>query len=773
VSGTLSLDGGITWIHADTTPVRVAPNTQVQLTTTAPDADHVFVNWTSLPAATFGTPTLTTTTFTMPTVAATETVTVTANWQFVEPQHPLLTVMYGTFSLDGITWVPANTPVRVEPGTSVQLATTAPTVDHVFVNWTSTHDEDTAFGSRTATTTTFEMPDADVTETVTVTANWQFVEPEHPLLTVIYGTFTVDGGAPTTSARVAPGTEVELTTTAPTADHVFVNWTSTHDENTAFGSRTATTTTFEMPDADVTETVTVTANWRAEFGITVIRGTADLDRAYAGAIVTVTLDPDTAPAEFFDYAVFDRWTSVPTVPFTDLGTDPASATFVMPNQAIEVTAHWRDSRLELHDITVIGGFADRDTAFVGAEVIVTVDPTAAPSANHVFDGWVSVPVVTFNDLGTSPESAMFIMPDEAIEVTATWRDITAPVYRTLIVEDGTFLHNNVQVNSGQIQVGATVMITAGTPPANEQFYRWVSLHAADGDFGNVEAAATTFTMPAGDADDDVIVTATWEQIGGPEFRTLTVVGGTFLLNGAEVTSGEVEIGTQVRLTAVAPSADHNFVEWTSLSGTIANHLVQVTDFTMPNEAVTVTAHWSLPGQLHAITVIGGTSSVTSAAMDAVVTVYTTSPGEGYVFTGWTSFDVTFADATSTQTTFVMINRAVTVTANWEFEGQTGTLIGTIGHITGGDDINNDDVFAATLYVAGFGHFIGAMLDLEDDEFDIRLADIDGDGEITNDDVFALTLYVAGFKSFLPAMLGEAGQNAYDRIGAYQLFEPTV
>jgi hypothetical protein len=110
---------------------------------------------------------------------------------------------------------------------------------------------------------------------------------------------------------------------------------------------------------------------------------------------------------------------------------------------------------------------------------------------------------------------------------------------------------------------------------------------------------------------------------------------------------------------------------------------------------------------------------------------------------------------------------------------TGNFAGYIGDVVNPDrntpfnratDITSDDVFAVTLYVAGFGHFIPAMLDVGPDDFDMRLADIDGDGQVTNDDAFALTLFVAGFEHFIAAMLGDLGPDAAARIGHYRLYE---
>ena len=66
--------------------------------------------------------------------------------------------------------------------------------------------------------------------------------------------------------------------------------------------------------------------------------------------------------------------------------------------------------------------------------------------------------------------------------------------------------------------------------------------------------------------------------------------------------------------------------------------------------------------LFTVTVTKGTSSG-SYAEGATVTI-TANDRSGYTFTGWSSADVTFADASSKTTTFTMPAKAVTVTANY-------------------------------------------------------------------------------------------------------------
>lgn len=66
--------------------------------------------------------------------------------------------------------------------------------------------------------------------------------------------------------------------------------------------------------------------------------------------------------------------------------------------------------------------------------------------------------------------------------------------------------------------------------------------------------------------------------------------------------------------------------------------------------------------LYTVTVTGGTGSGTYA--EGTTVTITANDRSGYIFTGWTSADVTFIDATARTTSFTMPAKAVTVTANY-------------------------------------------------------------------------------------------------------------
>jgi len=72
----------------------------------------------------------------------------------------------------------------------------------------------------------------------------------------------------------------------------------------------------------------------------------------------------------------------------------------------------------------------------------------------------------------------------------------------------------------------------------------------------------------------------------------------------------------------------------------------------------------VPAATYTVTVVNGTADKTSAQAGESVTITANAAEEGKVFDGWTSSEVTFADASAAATTFIMPESNVTVTANY-------------------------------------------------------------------------------------------------------------
>lgn len=147
-------------------------------------------------------------------------------------------------------------------------------------------------------------------------------------------------------------------------------------------------------------------------------------------------------------------------------------------------------------------------------------------------------------------------------------------------------------------------------------------------------------------------------------------GGENSTASASATSAAA--GANITLNATA-AANYHFVNWTATGVNISNATSATeASFTMPSNAVTVTANFSQNSSTdHTITVTTdghGTAQATptSASNDAVITLSAT-PSSGYEFDRWTSTTngIHFADYKSRNTTFNMVDENVTVKANFK------------------------------------------------------------------------------------------------------------
>ena len=133
-----------------------------------------------------------------------------------------------------------------------------------------------------------------------------------------------------------------------------------------------------------------------------------------------------------------------------------------------------------------------------------------------------------------------------------------------------------------------------------------------------------------------------------------------------------EASTVVSIKAEA-NAGYRFVNWTAAPEVVfADSNAAETTFLMPDEAVTITARFE-PVSTHALTMAvvpvgGGVATAVSGAdsyeTGAAVAIKAEAAG-GYRFANWTAApEVVFGNAHAAETTFIMPDEAVTITANF-------------------------------------------------------------------------------------------------------------
>jgi hypothetical protein len=124
----------------------------------------------------------------------------------------------------------------------------------------------------------------------------------------------------------------------------------------------------------------------------------------------------------------------------------------------------------------------------------------------------------------------------------------------------------------------TKIVLQALAAADCQFIQW---SAPAGTFADINAATTTFTMPA----QHVTVTANFAQVHSLTVAAHPVGAGT----ATDLTNcSPYPAGAGISIKAIA-SPSYQFVSWSATAGTFANASAEETTFTMPDRDVTVAA----------------------------------------------------------------------------------------------------------------------------------------------------------------------------------------
>ncbi len=183
-------------------------------------------------------------------------------------------------------------------------------------------------------------------------------------------------------------------------------------------------------------------------------------------------------------------------------------------------------------------------------------------------------------------------------------------------------------------------------------------------FGDESAAETTFTMPS----QDVTVTAHFGVLHELDMAADPVGGAGDAIDVAA--EGAYVVGATVSIRA-EPASGYGLVNWTADPAvTFQDATAEETTFAMPDQAVTVTAHF---GVVYNLTMAADPTEAGDAidlaakgAYAAGATVGVSAvPNQGYAFGNWTAdAPITFGGVTDAETTFTMLAQAVTITAHF-------------------------------------------------------------------------------------------------------------
>jgi hypothetical protein len=308
----------------------------------------------------------------------------------------------------------------------------------------------------------------------------------------------------------------------------------------------------------------------------------------------------------------------------------------------------------------------------------------------------------FTVAGTAGDTVTFYVDGIEAEEHATWEsgkvqklNLTTgeepgpPVQYTLTISSTTGGSVTTPGEGVYTYYAATVVDLLAEAEAGYQFAKWI---ASAGTFGDANAAETTFTMPA----QDVTITAQFGVVYELAMAADPPAYGEAIDVAAK---GAYPAGAEVSIEAVANSG-YGFVDWTAPAGDFDDATAVETTFTMPEQDVTVTANFGVAYALAmaADPVIAGDAidvGDKGAYAEGATVRIKAEPAAGYGFVNWTADPtVTFNDATAEETTFIMLDQAVTITAHFS-EAYALTMVAD--PVGGGNVI---DVTARGAYAEG-------------------------------------------------------------------------
>ena len=270
--------------------------------------------------------------------------------------------------------------------------------------------------------------------------------------------------------------------------------------------------------------------------------------------------------------------------------------------------------------------------------------------------------------------AVNALGEDTKELSITIAKAPEPEYSVTVSDDG---HGTGSADPASATAGTEITLSA-VPEAGYRFKEWKVIS------GGVTITGGKFIMPGS----NVEVMAIFELI--PAVRHDVTVRddghGTGSADPASATAG-----TEITLSAV-PKAGYRFKEWKVISGGVT---IAGGKFTMPDSDVEVMAVFEpIPAEKYDVTVKGSYASASGTGSYSAGETVTIRAGsrKNYAFNGWTSDDVDIADPGSANTSFVMPDGDVTVTANWRYTGKTPK--------TG--DSEDLALFAALLLMSGAG-----------------------------------------------------------------------
>ncbi|MBC2727058.1 InlB B-repeat-containing protein [Desulfosporosinus sp.] len=548
-----------------------------------------------------------------------------------------------TVTFTGGTEATGTIPIQVataENGTFALPANTFARTGYTFAAWSD--------GSATYNAgSTYTMP----AKGVIFTAQWTENAPNTYNVTLRGGTGAT-GVVPIHAATAAGDTFALPANPFTRTGYTFTGW---NDGTTTYSAGA----TYTMPANAVRFTAQWIENTATTYTVTFTGGTEATGeaptQAATGANGTFALPANTFAKTGYTFA---GWNDGRT-------TYDAGTTYTMPANAVTFTAQWTVDAADTYTVTFIGG--------AGA---TGVAPTQAATAEN---GTFQLPTNTFTKTGytfagwsdgstTYDAGTTYTMPANAVTFTAQWT-VDAPDTYTVTFKGGADATGEAPTQAATAENSTFVL------PANP-FAKTDYTFAGWNDGSTTYNAGTTYTMPA----ENVTFTAQW-TVDAPDTYTVTFKGGAGATGVAPTQAATAENGTFVLPANTFTKTGYTFAGWNDGSTTYDAG----TTYTMPANAVTFTAQWTVDApDTYSVTFIGGAGATGVAPTQAVTAANgtfalpaNTFAKTGYTFAGWNDGTTTY-DA---GITYTMPANAVTFTAQWTANAPdtyTVTFIGGTG-----------------------------------------------------------------------------------------------
>ena len=258
----------------------------------------------------------------------------------------------------------------------------------------------------------FTMPDHDVT----IEAKYK----QYHSIEVSKGVATDAEGNPISSALEGTEIWIEIDREQRNPDEFeFYRWVS-KPENLEIANRKAERTCFTMPD----EAVEVEAKFLHLREITVHDGTTYVEGEESGIAKkgqTVTVKADEIPG-----LKFDHWTVDPeNVTLTTVDEATGEATFVMVNEPVELTAHYKAMVTVFSDPAKFSKDTGEESvtkwADVGEMATITAEIDEAIFPGMVFDYWEIVTPADLKAENIEGQTIEFKVPKSEVKLVAHWK----------------------------------------------------------------------------------------------------------------------------------------------------------------------------------------------------------------------------------------------------------------------------------------------------------------------------------------------------------------